>query len=180
MKMPKTGGGGAVALATGLAGPTGIAVNATTVFWTDTGSGLVMSVPIAGGAAVTIATNQTAPFAIAADSSSVYWNNQDTTSTFTGNGTIMKAPAGGGTAVTLASGQRISRGAIAVDGQNVYWTASVNNAGSSGAVMKAPLAGGAATAIVPGGAEIYGLAIDSKYAYFVEGTASFSLMKVAK
>ena len=59
MKLPLAGGA-PVALATGLDDPNGIAVDGTSVYWTNLG-GTVMKLPLAGGAPVTLAAAQSGP-----------------------------------------------------------------------------------------------------------------------
>jgi hypothetical protein len=57
----------------------GIAVNATTVYWTDgNGSGDITKAPLTGGAATTIATGQYGCYTIAVDATSVYWQENGT------------------------------------------------------------------------------------------------------
>ena len=50
-----------------------IAIQGTTVYWTEKMSGKVRSMPVAGGAAVDVATTQVSPAAIAVDAKGVYW-----------------------------------------------------------------------------------------------------------
>ncbi len=107
-------GGTPVVLASQQSGPSSVAVDSTSVYWTVTQSEAVMKAALDGGAPVTIAASQAQPGALALDDASVYWTNY-------GNGTVMKAPLGGGSATTLASGQWGPR-AIAVDATSVYWT----------------------------------------------------------
>ncbi len=67
----------ATTLASGPSGPYGIAVDATSVYWTNSTGGAVMKVPLDGGVATTLASGQSGPFDIAVDDSSVYWTNTD-------------------------------------------------------------------------------------------------------
>ncbi len=63
-----------------------LAVTASDVYWTESASGRVMTVPIAGGTAREVATAQSDPGDIAVDASGVYWVNR-------GNGSrVMKKP----------------------------------------------------------------------------------------
>jgi hypothetical protein len=123
--------------------PGRIAVDAHSVYWTNTGS--VMKVPIGGGALITLAADQPSPAAIAVDATNVYWTNVitpcpgDATDCVAG-GTVMKLPLAGGTPTTLASGQPFV-GGLAVDATSVYWT-NQGNTIFDGAIMKVAIVGG--------------------------------------
>ncbi len=144
MEVPKGGAAPAtLAMASPSGSPSGIAVNAASVYWTD--STTVMSVPIVSGPTVTLASGQLFPGPIALDPTSVYWADSST---------VMKAPLDGGAPVTLVTvtGAAGSADGVAVDGENVYWTQSVNtSSGLAGDVMSMPLDGGAATTLTPSG-----------------------------
>jgi hypothetical protein len=109
-----------VAIASGRVNPWNLAVNATAVYWTETGhtipSGVVMSVGLDGGTPVAIASNQPSAYAIALDGANVYWSNAGTRGA---PDTILSAPLGGGPSTVLATTNLPF--SIAVGGGNVYW-----------------------------------------------------------
>ena len=111
--------------------------HATALYWTDYGSGNVMTAPITAGPPATagtpsqVATKQASPYGIALDATSVYWTNS-------GDGTVVRIPKAqpGSAPVVLATGQA-SPGAIAVDSTGtVYWINQGTTAATDGAIMK--------------------------------------------
>jgi hypothetical protein len=80
MKVP-VGGGARTTLASGH--PIYIAVDATSVYWTDSdtssgtsgSNGTVMKVPVGGGPPTVLASGQDGPDRIAVDATSVYWTD---------------------------------------------------------------------------------------------------------
>jgi hypothetical protein len=108
----------------------GIAVDASNVYWANSYAGTILSVPITGGGFTTIVTGQTRPSSVAVGGGYVYWTNN------ANPGSVMKAPVGGGVAPTaIATGQAYPWG-IAVDSTYVYWTTIGTNYPSTGTVLK--------------------------------------------
>jgi hypothetical protein len=109
----------------------GIAVDASNVYFTDSSAGTVLSVPITGGGVTTLASGQTNPLSVASAGGYVYWTNR------TGLGAVMKVAVGGGTPPTAIATGQINPWGIAVDDTYVYWTTNgMNNANSTGLVLR--------------------------------------------
>ncbi len=67
--------------------PSGVAVDATTVYWTNATGNAVVSAPIDGGTPKVLATGQNYPVGIVVDDKAIYWANFDYGNA---NGSIMK------------------------------------------------------------------------------------------
>jgi hypothetical protein len=91
-------GGTARALATGLAEPTGLAIDSTNAYITtgfsSSSPGTILRVPLTGGSVTVLADGQDQPSGIAVDATSVYWttlaNSPLDPQASTARGTIMK------------------------------------------------------------------------------------------
>jgi hypothetical protein len=166
MKVP-IGGGNPVAVASGQAAPTGIAVDGTNIYWTNFDDNTVMKCPVTGCTQpVLVASGQSNPAGIAVDATSVYWTNSGTLSFppgggEMGTGALMKALLDGGAPTPLASAE-VDPWALAIDDANVYWGA--------GDLLTCPLTGcgGVPTVLVPG-AGANGLATDGVTVYWTGG-----------
>ncbi len=174
-------------------GQAGIAVDATSVYWTN---GDVMKVPIGGGPATTLAVAKTqGPLSV--DATSVYWADSRGLMKVTiaggpattlvqrsgdvgalalgaanvyyvaGNG-IFKVPLEGGAPTLLAMAD--SPNTLAVDATNVYWT-NFGDSGSNGTVMKIAMAGGPPTTLASGIRSPFGLAVDAIRVYWTGDNA---------
>src|SRR5262249_54130305 len=116
IKMAPALGGPASLVADQLGYPSGLAVDATNIYWTDA-YGTVKAKPIAGGPITTIASNQDSPYGIAVDATSVYW----TLAPYQTPGGVAKAGISGGGTMPIASGQSQPY-SIALSANAVFWT----------------------------------------------------------
>jgi hypothetical protein len=178
------------------------------VYWTNSGSGTVMSLPVTGGTPIQLADKQGALVAIAVDGHTLYWSS-------VGQGVIRALPLGeGGTITTIVDDQDAV--ALFVRDATVYWAnaeivddvASVFTlpAGGApvalgsgpgpyaavaddhsvywtdetrGAVLRAPASGGDASTIASDQPGASELAIDAANLYWLDA-ASGAVMKLAK
>jgi hypothetical protein len=180
-------GGTPTVLAAGQAYPTAIAADATSVYWTNGGSGTcpptnpsctppptgtVMKIPIDGGTPTTLASGQNNPQRIAIDATNVYWTNEGSpgqgSAPSNTDGTVMQVPIGGGAPTMLASRQFLL-GLIAVDATSVYFAVDVspgNTTMFSGAILKVPIGGGTVTTVASGQYEPGGLSVAGANVYW--------------
>lgn len=107
-------------------GANSVAVDATSVYWTSSGSaqgvvgppGAVMKAPLAGGHAVTLASDQPYPTSLRVDGGYLYWVTFDRG---TGSGSVVRESVCGGPAITLAS-QQPRLGSCVVSSDALYCT----------------------------------------------------------
>jgi hypothetical protein len=200
------GAGQPAVLASGQSGAYAIAVDTTSVYWTNNANpGTVSKIPIGGGTVTVLASGQDEPNTIAVDSTSVYFTDD-------GTYTVNKVPLAGGTVTTLATGPtgpwgiRVSTTEVIVaysfgieevpvgggalstlysggnpaglvtDGTSAYWT----NWGASGTVVKIPIGGGALTTVASGQNDPLGIAVDTTSVYFTDqGTGTINKVALA-
>ena len=157
-------GGTPIVLASGDVGAWSIAVDGTSVYWTNPDRHTVMKVPVAGGTAASIAPASAAsaglsPWDVATDLGGVYW------SYYNAPGAVMVAPRAGGMPVTVAAQQTGPR-SIAVGGGKVYWINLWILGADSGAVLASPTGGGGATTLASAQDDPNDIAIDGTNIYW--------------
>jgi hypothetical protein len=155
------------------------------VYWVTGGPGVPGAINVApiGGAtaAAVLYGSQSYPQAVITDGTNLYWGNWgtfDSKGNYNNDGAILKAVASGGsTPVTLAS-KLSAPAAIALDGQNVYWTniGKLTPAGlpapGTGSVMQVAISGGPPTTLASKQNIPLGIAVSGDTVYWTEYTLS--------
>jgi hypothetical protein len=177
MKMPLTGGGNPIALATGLQGPTAIAIDATNVYFGQSVGGSVKSVPIAStgsGPVTVLASNQT-PYGVAVQGGIVYWTNYTGTTGANGNSNAsvmsVATTAGATPKILTTATNAVGAYGIAVNATTIFFTAQ-NNTGNATEVESLPLAGGNPTVLASGQLQATGIAVDATNIYWTDWDAN--------
>jgi hypothetical protein len=91
----------------------GIAFDAKSVYWANSGGNAIHAVPIGGGTVRTIASDQRGANGLVIDKTRAYWT------TTAENGTVSSASLTGGAVTVLARNTGVG-GAIAIDGTTLY------------------------------------------------------------
>jgi hypothetical protein len=160
----------------------GVAVDNTSVYWTNAGSclnasctGALLSVPINGGTPVTLASSLGLPRDVVVDGTNLYWTqNRD--------GAVMKTSIQGGSPTPLAvlgpsQTTTYTTQGIVVDAVNAYWRVGTDTSGQYPAsVLQVPLTGGSPKAIAFGQTGL-GIATDRKNLYWISANNSGMIMK---
>jgi sugar lactone lactonase YvrE len=145
--------------------PSGLAVDATSVYWSNSGghpaftrdagpNGSIMKVSVDGGSVTSLVSGLDSPSAIAVDQANIYWTEW--------YGSVVKRlPLKGGEPITLASGKGALDNVV-VDDTNVYWSDL-----GRGTVMKMPISGGTPTAFAPA-QKPSAIAVDRQNVYWTD------------
>ncbi|AKT43347.1 hypothetical protein [Chondromyces crocatus] len=169
-------GGAHTLIVPGSETPYAIAIDSTSVYWTDRSAGQVLKAPLTGGTPEILAETQPQPYSIAVDAAHVYWTNRACSP---GGGQavdcVMRVRKDGmDQPVSLADGQSVPY-SIAVDGQHVYWT----DAGLQ-RVLRTPVEGGAIETLASTQAGLVHMVIDDTHVYWANEGDGGSIRKLRK
>ena len=170
-------------LAIGLNRPSGIVLDATNVYWTDTYDQAIYRVAKSGGLKEVVATGGVDPYgSITRDGSTLYWAT---------GAAIARVSTSGAGKSNLVAGEAFIPD-LMQDGSQLFWLRRGTFSGSSynndGAVAKASISGGAVTILANGQKRPLAMAEAGSYVYWVnEGTYTSaqyngdgSVLRVAK
>jgi hypothetical protein len=149
-----------------------LAINGTSVYWTDPWEGVVLSVPLDGGAVTFLAVARPNPERLAVNATNIYWSEVPAD----GGGIIMSALLDGGSMTTLAtSGPPTYVYGLALGPDAIYWVDT-----SAATVNRVLLDGGAQTVLLrAGGEQLAAIALDGPSVYFAERTGlSSAILKM--
>jgi hypothetical protein len=185
------------AIASGLSLPNFLAVDSTSVYWTDELGPTVNKAPSGGGVATTLATSDDSFEGFGVDATSVYWTTHSSVGKvplaggtpavvdphpvdasglaldasnvyfFEDGGSLVRVALQGGTPGLLASVQTPQ--ALAVDGSNLYWAQYPQDgpSGVTGNVIQMPKAGGTQTVLATAH-RVGAIAVDATSVYWVD------------
>jgi hypothetical protein len=168
------GGGTPLMLAWDMVAPEGITVDATSVYWTNVGSGQIMKTTIGKQMVPTnLYTDTSPPHAIAVNATNVFWNCED--------GTVKTVPLAGASTATQVNFGSLpysgdTPGGLAVDANNVYYA-------EDGNIWQLPANSslGKGTSLASGLTNPFGIAVDAHNVYwtnFNTGTTTDSVMQI--
>lgn len=149
----------------------GIALNASSIFFTENALGAVATLPkdADGGAATTLITGEPGPGFIRADSQNIYWSDGDGTT-----GSVRQARLDGSNPQQLAAGDP-SNSPLAVDSSAVYWVEP-----DLGFVLSVPIGGGTITTIAQQQTTPAGIAIDAQFVYWTLTVTNGAVVRAPK
>jgi sugar lactone lactonase YvrE len=156
---------------------TGLAVDATYVYWSRLTSGEIVRMPKTGGTPEVIASGQVRPWAVAVDDDRVYWaaegNAVAGVDTPTGGQVASIAKSGGAITVLAPNEQRPTT--LAIDGDTIYFGDGPWG-DDNGAIKRVPKAGGTVQTLASGLDILWTLAVANGY---VGWTAESGFTQVA-